>query len=323
MMKMYLLLWKVRIKSLVADKIYMVLSELVDEFLLYLSAVRGLSENTITGYSNDLLQLKEFLTPSLNIESIKKENLLLCIGQLSKQKKSAATINRFIAAVRTLFSYAKNYGYLEKNPALELKTVKLPKRIPNFMTSNEVNELCDAPLTNELLWASRDKALFEMLYSSGCRVSEICNLKFEDFLDDYHKAVVRGKGSKDRVVYFEKDAQNAFKIYLTDRTKKLQDLGIPEFKWPKNIFINQKGTALSDKGVRFILSKYTGAEGTNHHENPHAFRHTFATQMLSNGADVRVVQEMLGHSNISTTQRYTHITTEKLIEIYNKAHPHG
>lgn len=301
----------------------MILSELIDEFLLYLSAVRGLSENTIIGYSNDLKELTNLLTPEIKIESITKENILLCIGQLSKNKKSAATINRFIAAVRSLFIYAKKNHYLEKNPALEIKTVKIPKKIPNFMTSAEVNELCDEPLKNELLWASRDKCLFEMLYSSGCRVSEICNLNLDDFINGYHSAIVKGKGSKDRVVYFEEDAQIALKKYLEDREKKLRDLNIPEYKWPKTVFINQKGTSLSVKGIRFILSKYTGPEGTNHHENPHAFRHTFATQMLGNGADVRLVQEMLGHSNISTTQRYTHITTEKLIEIYNKAHPHG
>ncbi len=301
----------------------MKLSELCNEFLLYIKSVRGLSENTATGYKNDLLQLQEFLSSEMDIKTITKENLLLCIGQLSKQKKSAASINRFIAAVRSVFSYGLKFSYLEKNPALELKTVKLPKKLPNFMTSAEVNQLIAQPEQNELLWQSRDTALFEMLYSSGCRVSEICGLCFDDFVDSYHSAVVHGKGSKDRVVYFEEDAQKALKNYLEDRKKKLDDLQIPEGFRPKNIFINQKGTALSEQGVRFILSKYSGAEGTNHHVNPHAFRHTFATQMLGNGADVRLVQEMLGHSNISTTQRYTHITTEKLIEIYNKAHPHG
>lgn len=301
----------------------MILSELCNEFLLYIGSVKGLSENTATGYKNDLLQLQEFLTPDIDINTIKKENLLLCIGQLSKQKKSAATINRFIAAVRSLFSYGLKFSYLEKNPALELKTVKLPKKLPNFMTSAEVNQLISQPEKKELLWQSRDSALFEMLYSSGCRVSEICGLKLDDFIDSYHSAVVHGKGSKDRVVYFEADAQKALKAYLADRKNKLDDLQIPENERPKTVFINQQGSELSPQGVRYILSKYSGVEGTNHHENPHAFRHTFATNMLGNGADVRLVQEMLGHSNISTTQRYTHITTEKLIEIYNKAHPHG
>lgn len=301
----------------------MTLSELTDEFLVYISAVRGLSDNTVTGYKKDLECLANLLSPQMDIIEIRKENLLLCIGQLSAKQKSAASINRFIAAMRTLFSYARKFGYLEKNPALEVKTVKLPKKIPNFMTETEVNALCDAPVKKELLWQSRDRALFEMLYSSGCRASEMANLSLKDFRDGWHCAVVHGKGNKERIVYFEKDAVEALKIYLADRTKKLDELNVPLKERPETVFINQGGTSLTTGGIRYILSKYSGAQGTKHHINPHAFRHTFATQMLSNGADVRLVQEMLGHSSISTTQRYTHITTEKLIDIYNHAHPHS
>lgn len=299
----------------------MTLAELIDEFLLYLTAVKGLSKNTAVGYGNDLEQLKIFLTPDLDINTITKENLLLCIGQLSRQKKSAATVNRFISAVRTLFAYAQRYKYLEKNPALELKTVKLPKRVPNFMTQPEVNQLCNQPVENELLWQSRDHAIFTMLYSSGCRVSEITNLKLDDFMDNFHAAIVTGKGNKQRKVFFEEEARTALGIYLKDRKKVMQDNGVPETN--RQVFINQKGLPITVGGLRYIISKYSGKDGTNRHVNPHAFRHTFATTMLSNGADVRLVQEMLGHSSISTTQRYTHITTEKLIDIYSKAHPHG
>lgn len=299
----------------------MTLAELIDEFLLYLTAVKGLSKNTAVGYGNDLEQLKIFLTPDLDINTVTKENLLLCIGQLSRQKKSAATVNRFISAVRTLFAYAQRYKYLEKNPALELKTVKLPKRVPNFMTQPEVNQLCNQPVENELLWQSRDHAIFTMLYSSGCRVSEITNLKLDDFMDNFHAAIVTGKGNKQRKVFFEEEARTALGIYLKDRKKVMQDNGVPETN--RQVFINQKGLPITVGGLRYIISKYSGKDGTNRHVNPHAFRHTFATTMLSNGADVRLVQEMLGHSSISTTQRYTHITTEKLIDIYSKAHPHG
>lgn len=299
----------------------MILSELVEEFLLYLGAVRGLSENTVLGYKNDLKELQKFLAPTLDIQTITKENLLLSIGQLSKEKKAAASVNRFIAAVRTMFSYALKFGYIKRNPALELKTVKLPKRVPNFMTQPEVNQLCEQPVNNELLWEKRDHALFTMMYSSGCRISEITNLKLDDFMDNYHSAIVTGKGNKQRKVFFAQEARNALALYLQDRKKVLESHNIAEPT--RQVFINQKGYPLSVGGVRFIISKYSGAEGTNHHINPHAFRHTFATTMIGNGADVRLVQEMLGHSSISTTQRYTHITTERLIDIYNKAHPHS
>ena len=220
-----------------------------------------------------------------------------------------------------MFSYALKFGYIKKNPALELKTVKLPKRVPNFMTQPEVNQLCEQPVNNELLWEKRDHALFTMMYSSGCRISEITNLKLDDFMDNYHSAIVTGKGNKQRKVFFAQEARNALALYLQDRKKVLESHNIAEPT--RQVFINQKGHPLSVGGVRFIISKYSGAEGTNHHINPHAFRHTFATTMIGNGADVRLVQEMLGHSSISTTQRYTHITTERLIDIYNKAHPHS
>ena len=299
----------------------MLLQELTDEFLIYISSVRDLSENTVMGYKNDLEHLKEFLTPTLDITSITKENLKLCIGQLSKRHSSNASINRFIAAVRSLFAYAYKFGYLEKNPALEIKTVKLSKKVPRFMTKAEVDTLCNEPQKNEILWASRDHALFEMLYSSGCRVSEITNLCLSDFLNGYDRAVVTGKGDKQRIVYFSDEAKSALKAYLVDRKKVLQENGT--LGKTDRIFISQRGLPLSVRGIRYIISRYSGAEGTNHHVNPHAFRHTFATTMIGNGADVRMVQEMLGHSSISTTQRYTHITTEKLIETYNKAHPHS
>ena len=299
----------------------MKLSELVDEFLIYLSTVRGLSANTVVGYRNDLEQFMQFLTPEIDILTITKENILLCVGQLSKQKKSAATINRFIAAVRTMFSYSRKFGYIQKDPSIEIKTVKIPKKVPSFMTAAEVNQLCNTPLKNELLWQSRDECLFKMMYSSGCRISEITNLKLSDFMDNYHSAIVTGKGNKQRRVFFSEEARNALARYYQDRKKVMAENHIE--KPTDQLFINQKGEPISVAGIRYIITRYSGVEGTNHHVNPHAFRHTFATTMLNNGADVRIVQEMLGHSSISTTQRYTHVTTEKLIEIYNKAHPHG
>ena len=299
----------------------MTLNSAINEYLLYLDAVRGLSANSVLGYKKDLDYLMLFVGKDVDIKDVTKENLLFCIGELSKKKMAATSINRFIAAVRTFFAYCKKFQYIPKNPAIELKTVRIPKKIPRFLTANEMNSLCNQPELKELLWTSRDCAIFEMLYSSGCRVSELANLRFSDFMEGFSKAIVKGKGNKDRVVYFVKEAQAALKIYLDDRKKILQEKKVENE--PECIFINQKGNSLSAAGIRWIVSRYSGVEGTNHHISPHAFRHTFATQLLSNGADVRAVQELLGHSSISTTQRYTHITTEKLIEIYNKAHPHS
>ena len=193
--------------------------------------------------------------------------------------------------------------------------------MPRFLTGDEIDKLCMQPDVNELLWASRDKAIFEMMYSSGCRVSEVSSLKLSDISYDKGSAIVTGKGKKDRRVYFEKDAREAMEKYLPERKSLLEKLGIRDNV--EELFVNQRGRPLTAHGIRWILERYSGAEGLNHHVSPHALRHTFATAMLSGGADVRVVQEMLGHSSVSTTQRYTHITTERLIDVYNKAHPHS
>lgn len=298
----------------------MTVKDSCEEFLLYLATVKGMTENTVQSYGEDYKKLNEFLDPDTEIDKVSLQDLRFCVGSLSAQKFSVATINRFIASLRALFSYSQKFGRLKVNPALEIKTLKAPKHLPNFMTGTEVDALCDAPQKNELLWASRDKAIFEMLYSSGCRVAELASLTLGDFSAGGKSAVVKGKGKKDRIVYFEDDALAALKDYLAERKALLLRLKLPG---QKALFVNKKGGQLSTRGIRWIVSRYSGPEGTNRHVSPHAFRHTFATSMLSSGADVRVVQEMLGHSSISTTQRYTHVTTQQLIDTYRQAHPHG
>ncbi|MBO7122913.1 MAG: tyrosine-type recombinase/integrase [Treponema sp.] len=298
----------------------MTVKDSCEEFLLYLSTVRGMTENTVRSYGEDYKKLNEFLGEDAQINKVSLQDLRFCVGSLSAQKFSVASINRFIASVRALFAYSQKFGRLQINPALQIKTLKAPKHLPNFMTGTEVDALCDAPQKNELLWASRDKAIFEMLYSSGCRVAELASLKLSDFSNGGKSALVTGKGKKDRIVYFEDDAVKALKGYLSERKALLLRLKVPG---QKALFVNRKGGALSTRGLRWIVSRYSGPEGTNRHVSPHAFRHTFATSMLSSGADVRVVQEMLGHASISTTQRYTHVTTQQLIDIYKQAHPHG
>lgn len=302
-----------------ADK--MTVKSAADEFLVYIDCVRGMSANSVAGYKNDLSRLEDFAGGDTLISDVHLEVLRSFIGKLSAEKLSAASINRIIAAVRSLFAYCMKFQYIKINPTLELHTVRLPRHMPRFMTEIEVNTLCRQPVKKEILWQKRDCAIFEMLYSSGCRVSELASLKFQDFDENHNCAVVTGKGKKDRQVYFEEDARNALMVYLDDRQKRFGVHGVDDMV--DNVFVNQKGGPLSVSGIAMIVARYSGREGTNRRESPHAFRHTFATQMLSHGADIRAVQELLGHSSISTTQRYTHITTEKLIDIYNRAHPHG
>lgn len=295
----------------------MTLEDATSEVLLYLKSVRGLSENTIISYGNDYAHALEYFDGERDVSTISLLDLRSCVAYLSAKKISIPSINRFIASERTLFAYCKKFNYIKKNVALGLKSLRSPKSLPKFMTLNEVDELCALPEKKEILWETRDKALFEMLYSSGCRVSELISIKISDFSGDYSNVIVKGKGSKDRKVFFETDAQNALKLYLDDRKKHFPKL-------EENVlFLNQKGSPLTTQGVWYILNRYSGQEGTGRHISPHTFRHTFATALLTNGADIRLVQEMLGHSSISTTQRYTHITTERLKEVYWKCFPHS
>lgn len=301
----------------------MTLSDACEEYLLAARTLKGLSRNTLTGYTEDLKHLKEMLSPDIPIDAVTENNLRSCIGTLSRQKYAVTSINRFIAAVRGLFSYCRKCGYIKFNIALELKNLKAPRHLPKFMTRSEVDALCAAPESKEILWESRDRALFEMLYSSGCRVGEMANLKLKDFSPDFSSAMVTGKGNKDRRVYFEKDARDALALYLKERNERFPAASEKGAGPVEEVFLNQHGGPLTEHGIWYIVSRYTGPEGTNRHLSPHAFRHTFATAMLQNGADIRMVQEMLGHSSISTTQRYTHVTTEWLKEVYNQAFPHS
>jgi integrase/recombinase XerC len=298
-------------------KEFFTLHETAEEFLVFIGSVRCLSENTVEGYRGDLIRLEKDLGSEKKMEEISLGDLRNSVGNMSAQKFSVATMNRFISSVRSMFSYAKKYGYVSKNVSLELKKLKSPKPLPKFMTQTEVDEICRMPDEKKILWPARDKAIFEVLYSSGCRVSEISSLKMQDISSDLKSAVVTGKGRKDRKVFFEEDARNALKKYFAERKEKFPQ---KEFAF---LFVNQNGRPLSSRGIAYILNRYSGAEGTNRHVSPHVFRHTFATSMLNDGADIRAVQELLGHSSISTTQRYTHVTLERLKKVYGESFPHS
>ena len=201
-----------------------------EEYLVYIGGVKSVSPNTVKGYGNDYKKLTELLRPQLPLSPCRTDgsegiplkdvelvHLRNCVGRLVSSKRSAASVNRFVAAVRNLFAYCQRTGYINEDPALELKTVKNPGRLPKFMTEKEADELCSEPEKKPLLWPARDKALFLMLYSSGCRVSEIAGLRIRDMSTDSRSAIVHGKGNKERVVFFSDEAVSAFRLYLQER----------------------------------------------------------------------------------------------------------
>ncbi|WP_318720760.1 tyrosine-type recombinase/integrase [Treponema sp.] len=296
-------------------------SDAVDEFLVYLKTIKGFSQNTVISYKNDLEKFKFFCGKSKFIDELEFNDLRYAIPCLSERGEKSTSINRYIAAVRSLFAYCRKFDYIKENPSLRLKTVRGDKPYHQVVTDNEMYKVCKSPEEKKLLWPARDKALFEMLYSSGCRVSEICSLTLKSFSPGFSKAKITGKGNKDRIVFFEADALDSLKVYLKEREECIKKNKVQ--KEPESLFINQAGTPLTQRGVAWILSKYTSVEGINHHFSPHDFRHAFATALVNEGLDIRKVQALLGHSSISTTQRYTHVSRAKVESDYRKAHPHG
>ncbi len=292
--------------------------ELIEEFLSYLLGVRNVSPRTVESYRSDMAHFAEMVNKDAPLPSVTLADLQICIASLSGQNYAATSINRFISALRTFFDYCYRLGYIETNPAARLKNVKAPQKMPKFLFQSESDELCAMPDKLNILWPVRDKAIIECLYSSGCRVSELAGIKIADLEKNFRSAIVMGKGSKERRVYFSPEAVAALKDYLAERLVKF-----PHAKEMPEVFLNMHGGKISRSSIYSLISRYSGVEGTNHQISPHALRHTFATTMLNNGADIRIVQELLGHANISTTQRYAHVTTAQLVKTYNQAHPHG
>ena len=187
----------------------MTVEEAECEYLNYIENVQMLSKNTVDSYRRDLVQFENFVGAKKQMHDISLDELRSCVGSLSRKGRAAASINRFIVSVHKLFSYCRKWGYIANNVSTELKSVKLPKRVPKFLTQREVDSICMQPAENPLLWEARDRAILELLYSTGCRVSEVSGLNVRDVSADHSSAMVTGKGSKDRRVFLEEDARNA------------------------------------------------------------------------------------------------------------------
>ena len=235
------------------------------------------------------------------------------LGELQKKQYSRKTIARRLAALRTYFRFLCREKYCQTNPARVLRTPKLEMRLPKFLYPEEMTTLIDTTGTANIL-GLRDKAILESLYSSGMRVSELVSLNITDIEFERGMARVMGKGRKERLVPLGSYALSAINAYLDIRDNPLQG------KQESAIFLNHRGKRITDRGVRLLIHKITQAQGFEN-ISPHTMRHTFATHMLNNGADLRIVQELLGHVSLSTTQIYTHVTKERLKTVYNKAHP--
>lgn len=299
----------------------MFIKELIEQYLSSLEKERNLSPQTIRGYQNDLNFFEQWLSAN-NINEISKAEALTPTqirGFWAGRRKGglcAASMRRGQSALRGLFKYAMRHGLANKNPVDMMDSPKVQRPLPKALSQEDVNMLLNSPDSTTLL-GMRDKAILELLYGSGLRVSEVSNLTSENINLEAQTVIVReGKGGKDRIVPLTPLSCQAISLYINNRFSTK-----PEWREEKHIFLNHLGTPLTTRSIARLIDKYARQLAMMMNITPHQFRHSFATHLLNNGADIRAVQEMLGHASLSTTQIYTRISKEKLLQTYRSCHP--
>ncbi len=295
------------------------LSDSSVRFLEYLRAVRSMSPQTLRSYETDLRTFTAWRAASA-LEDVPEDREMLraFVAAESRAGKSARSISRALSALSGLFRFEQRMGLRENMPTESLRRPKQRKSLPEVLDQKEIEQvLC---VKGNGLRARRDKAILEMLYSTGCRVGELCGIALREVDMRRGRVVVHGKGGKDRVVFLGAPAREALAAYLPCREALLSRLGKQGIT---PLFVNLRGGTLSSPGVFGIVEKRCNEAGISKRVTPHTFRHSFATHVLDEGADIRVVQELLGHSRPSTTQVYTHVGIAGLKRIYSKAHPHA
>lgn len=319
------------------------MKQLIEKFVRYLQFERNASPNTIREYRRDILDFQAFLTPpgekTLPLAQVDHRTIREFVSWLYDRKLEKSTVARRLAALRTFFKFCVREKFAKQNPARLVSTPKLPKRLPRVLTPGEMNGFLDQLASgrlaiakrkrrstpradaNEKLILRRDRAIFELLYASGLRVSELTGMNLGDMDRQGKMLRVLGKGRKERIVPYGEKAQTAFEAYWPVREEILAH---PRLKQDAEaVFLNHRGGRLTARSVRTIVKKYARLGNVNWDLHPHSLRHAFATHLLADGADLRAIQELLGHVSLSTTQRYTQASIQELMSVYDKTHPHA
>jgi len=282
----------------------------VDEFLRYLEVEKDVSSHTIRAYRKDLEDFAGYVKS--NPDQIDMLDIRGFVADQIQKGMDKVTVGRKLSSVRSFLKYLYRESYIQSNPAKLVANPKKPKLLPKFLSVDDIFSLIEKPQGSGFI-SVRDKAILELLYSSGLRVSELSGLNVDELNIKEALVKVRGKGKKERIVPIGSKALNALKSYLIERMlRKRKD---------RALFINRTGTRLTDRSVRRIVVKYARALALHGQIGPHMLRHSFASHLLQGGADLRVIQELLGHASLSTTQRYTHLDITHLVDVYDKAHP--
>ena len=339
------------------------MKQAAEKFLQYMSSVKNSSPHTILNYGKDLNQFLEYLSPPgaqpPALTEITHPIIREFVGHLHDQGLEKSSIARKLAALRSFFKYCVREGLLKENPARLVPTPKLPKRIPSVLSAEEMNGFLNqlaamgpsagggpeparkrgresaaarsaepSTITEDGLFLPRDRALLELLYAAGLRVSELTGLNLVDIDQKERVLRVRGKGNKERIVPYGSKAQEALDKYWPLREELLLQKSAARGgrRGPPNmqaVFLNYAGRRLTQRSVGRLVKKYVRLVNINWDLHPHSLRHAFATHLLADGADLRAIQELLGHQSLSTTQKYTHASIRQLMEIYDKSHPHA
>lgn len=296
------------------------MEQFIKEFISILRYEKNLSDNTAKSYMSDLKSLLVYLDERAIKDWNQVTNKILSefFNAQRKNDLSNSTTARYMTSFKKFFQFLEDYKYIEKNPTATLGKVKLSRKLPAVLSFDEIELILNTPAAQDKS-GLRDKAILELLYSSGLRVSELINLKINDLYFDEEVVRVLGKGSKERIVPLGSSAQNWIKEYLL----KSRPLFEKKDKSQGYVFLNNRGTKLSRISIWKMVDLYSKQAGITKEMHPHIFRHSFATHLLEGGADLRAVQEMLGHSDISTTQIYTHVDRQYIKQIHKDHHPRG
>jgi integrase/recombinase XerC len=329
---------------------------IIQKYLEYLRSVRNASPHTLINYENDLQQFVEFLTPpgteTPELKQINHHVVREFVAHLHEGGLEKSSVARKLAALRSFFKYCVREGKLNENPARLVPTPKLPKRIPAVLSAEEMNgflnqlaseeeddsrggrrrrksRIATAPrggvrIKEDSLLLARDRAILELLYAAGIRVSELTGLNLADMDQKDQMLRVRGKGNKERIVPYGQKATQALRGYWPVRDGLMRECEKSgQRASTEAVFLNYRGRRLTQRSVGRIVKKYVRLVNVNWDLHPHSLRHAFATHLLADGADLRAIQELLGHQSLSTTQKYTHASMQQLMAIYDKSHPHA